>query len=243
MLTGKYQEFYEKLTAFIPKERIFHDPLTTLAFGTDASFYRLIPKMVVRAYSSTEVRQIMMAANQMAIPLTFRAAGTSLSGQSISDSVLVVCTHGFRKHAIAPHGERIRLEPGIRGAMAANNASGMCCGTSQNSYKTIADINIILPDGTDLDTSKAESVNVFRRRHADIVEGLEKISKRIMADNTLKERIERKYKIKNTTGYSLNAFVDYSDGIDILKHLMIGSEGTLAFISSITYNTVGRSAT
>lgn len=265
MLTGKYQEFYEKLTAFIPKERIFHDPLTTLAFGTDASFYRLIPKMVVRAYSSTEVRQIMMAANQMAIPLTFRAAGTSLSGQSISDSVLVVCTHGFRKHAIAPHGERIRLEPGIRGAMAnrllakygkkigpdpasidsamiggiaANNASGMCCGTSQNSYKTIADINIILPDGTDLDTSKAESVNVFRRRHADIVEGLEKISKRIMADNTLKERIERKYKIKNTTGYSLNAFVDYSDGIDILKHLMIGSEGTLAFISSITYNTV-----
>ena len=209
MLTGKYQEFYEKITEFIPKERIFHDPLTTLAFGTDASFYRLIPKMVVRAYNSTEVRKIMMAANVMAIPLTFRAAGTSLSGQSISDSVLVICTHGFRKHAIAPHGTRILLEPGIRGAMAnrllakygkkigpdpasidsamiggiaANNASGMCCGTSQNSYKTIADINIILPDGTDLDTSREESIRIFRRRHEDIVTGLENISKRIMAD-------------------------------------------------------------
>ena len=265
MLTGKYKEFYEKLKAFIPKERMFHDPLTTLAFGTDASFYRLVPKLVVRANSSPEVRQILMEAHKMDIPVTFRAAGTSLSGQSISDSVLIICTHGFRNYSISVRGEQIRLAPGIRGAMAnrlltrfgkkigpdpasidsamiggiaANNASGMCCGTSQNSYKTIADINIILPDGTDLDTADISSVTRFRKTHSHIVKGLEDIAKRIEADPVLKERIERKYKIKNTTGYSLNAFVDYKDGIDILKHLIIGSEGTLAFISSITYNTV-----
>ncbi|MBO6222657.1 MAG: FAD-binding oxidoreductase [Bacteroidales bacterium] len=265
MLTGKYKEFYDKLTEFIPKERMFHDPLTTLAFGTDASFYRLIPKLVVRAYSSTEVRQILMAAYKMDIPVTFRAAGTSLSGQSISDSVLVIATHGFRHYDISVRGELICLEPGVRGAVAnrllsrfgkkigpdpasidsamiggiaANNASGMCCGTSQNSYKTVENLNIIMPDGTDLDTADHSSIRRFRNSHKQLVDGLENIAKRIAADPVLKERIERKYKIKNTTGYSLNAFVDYSDGIDIIKHLIIGSEGTLAFISNITYRTV-----
>ena len=265
MLTGKYKEFYDNLTGFIPKERMFHDPLTTLAFGTDASFYRLIPKLVVRANSSTEVRQILRAAYAMDIPVTFRAAGTSLSGQSISDSVLIVCTHGFRHYSISVRGELISLEPGIRGAMAnrlltrygrkigpdpasidsamiggiaANNASGMCCGTSQNSYKTVADLHIIMPDGTDLETADKFSVKRFRESHKELVEGLEEMSRKINADPVLKERIERKYKIKNTTGYSLNAFVDYSNGIDILKHLIIGSEGTLAFIAGITYRTV-----
>ncbi len=265
MLTGKYKEFYDRLLKFIPKERMFHDPLTTLAFGTDASFYRLVPKLVVRANSSPEVRQILMTAYSMEIPVTFRAGGTSLSGQSISDSVLIICTHGFRHYNISTRGDYICLGPGIRGAMAnrlltrfgkkigpdpasidsamiggiaANNASGMCCGTSQNSYKTVADLNIILPDGTDLDTSDQLSVKRFRDSHKKLVDGLESISRRIAENPVLKERIERKYKIKNTTGYSLNAFVDYSDGIDILKHLIIGSEGTLAFISSITYKTV-----
>ena len=44
--------------------------------------------------------------------------------------------------------------------------------------------------------------------------------------------------MKNTTGYSLNALVDFDDPIDVLAHLMIGSEGTLGFISEITYRTV-----
>ena len=265
MLTGKYLAFYKALVKLIPKERMFHDPLSTLAYGTDASFYRLVPKLVVMAYSVGEVREILITANKMEIPVTFRAAGTSLSGQALSDSVLVVATHGFRRYSISTRGEMIRLEPGVRGAMAnrlltrygkkigpdpasidsamiggiaANNASGMCCGTSQNSYKTVAHINIILPDGTDLDTSDLSSVKRFRKSHKALLDGLENIAKRIEENTTLKQRIERKYKIKNTTGYSLNAFVDYSDGIDILKHLIIGSEGTLAFISNITYKTV-----
>jgi len=52
------------------------------------------------------------------------------------------------------------------------------------------------------------------------------------------ERIKRKYRVKNTTGYGLNAFVDFDDPIDILLHLMVGSEGTLAFISELTFRTV-----
>ena len=124
------------------------------------------------------------------------------------------------------------------GGIAANNASGMCCGTSQNSYKTIADIDIVLSDGSELNTASPTSCRSFRKTHKQLISGLEAISKKIAEDKVLHDRIERKYKIKNTTGYSLNAFVDYDEGIDIIKHLIIGSEGTLAFISNITYNTV-----
>ncbi|MBO7268795.1 MAG: FAD-binding oxidoreductase, partial [Bacteroidales bacterium] len=265
MITGKYKEFYEKLNTIIPKERLLHDALSTLAFGTDASFYRLVPKLVVRAQSVEEIQLIMRTAHQMGIAVTYRAAGTSLSGQGISDSVLVIATHGFKDYRILDNGLKIELQPGIRGGaanrylvkygrkigpdpasidsamiggIAANNASGMCCGTSENSYKTIADIKLILADGTELDTASEECRRNFAATHGDMLAKLEEIARRIDADTELKERIQRKYKIKNTTGYSLNAFVDYKDGFDILKHIIIGSEGTLAFISSITYNTV-----
>ena len=265
MISGKYKIFYDKLATLIPKERMLHDALSTLAFGTDASFYRLIPKIVVRANSQSEIEFIMKNAWQMDIPVTFRAAGTSLSGQALSDSVLVIATHGFKDHQILDNGLKIRLQPGIRGGhankflapygrkigpdpasidsamiggIAANNASGMCCGTSENSYKTIADIKVILADGTLLDTSSEESRKSFSQSHKNLLESLEGISAKIAANPELKARIEKKYKIKNTTGYSLNAFVDYTDGFEILKHLIIGSEGTLAFIADVTYNTV-----
>jgi FAD/FMN-containing dehydrogenases len=265
MISGKYKDFYDKVNTIIPKERLLHDALSTLAFGTDASFYRLIPKLIIRAINEEEIRFITSIAYQMSIPITFRAAGTSLSGQAQSDSVLVIASHGFKQHKILDNGLKIQLQPGIRGGyantflipfgrkigpdpasidaamiggIAANNASGMCCGTSENSYKTIADIRIILSDGTILDTSDNQSKESFKQTHSYLLNGLEEISKRIYADEVLKERIIKKYKIKNTTGYSLNAFVDYTDGFEILKHIIIGSEGTLAFIAGITYNTV-----
>ncbi len=124
------------------------------------------------------------------------------------------------------------------GGIAANNASGMCCGTSENSYKTIADIRVILADGTILDTADKTSCESFKKSNGELLSGLEKIAEEIRNDKPLFEKIVHKFKIKNTTGYSLNALTDYKDGLDILKHLMIGSEGTLAFISDITYNTV-----
>ncbi len=265
MISGEYQRFYEALLPVIPKERMFHDALSTLAYGTDASFYRLIPKLVIRARNEQEIAAILHQADLQNIPVTFRAAGTSLSGQAISDSVLVIVSHGWQNWKVLEEGRKIRLQPGIRGGRAntflvkygrkigpdpasidsamiggivANNASGMCCGTSENSYKTMADIRIILPDGTVLDTADEASCTAFRNSHAAFLEGIAAIAAEIKADPELEARIRRKYKIKNTTGYSLNAFVDYSDPIDIVKHLVIGSEGTLAFISDVTYNTV-----
>lgn len=265
MITGKYREFYETLSKEIPKERLLHDSLSTLAFGTDASFYRLIPKLVVKVVNESELISTIKIASQFGIPLTFRAAGTSLSGQAITDSVLVVATHGWQKSTVLDNGAKIRLQSGIRGqhannklnrygrkigpdpasidaamigGIAANNASGMCCGTAENSYKTIADIRVVLHDGTILDTSDKTSRENFKHSHKELIEGIESLAKEIKENKELNDRIVKKFKIKNTTGYSLNALTDYTDGIEIIKHLMIGSEGTLGFISDITYNTV-----
>jgi D-lactate dehydrogenase len=265
MLAPSYQKFKDILSALIDPKRILTNPLQTLAYGTDASFYRLIPKIVILAHNESEVIEIIKQAKLLDIALTFRAAGTSLSGQAITDSVLVVATHGWKSFELLDNNQKIKLEPGIIGAKAnnylaphglkigpdpasigacmiggivANNASGMCCGTAQNSYQTIADIRIVLNDGTILDTANPESVEAFQKNQTAIIQEIENLRDEIKNNETLYHQIKNKFKIKNTTGYSINALVDYEDPIEIIKHLMVGSEGTLAFISNVTFKTV-----
>lgn len=264
-LSVNYRKFYDETAAFIPEPRRFCDPLRTLAFGTDASFYRLIPKIVIKIETPEEVSRILRIANRLKTPVTFRAAGTSLSGQAVTDSVLLLLAGAWQNYSIHDNGERITLEPGVIGAhansylcqfsrkigpdpasidscmiggIAANNASGMCCGTAQNSYRTVEGMKIILHDGAVLDTGDPESKRSFAGSHKALIKEIEAIRDGINSDATLSRRIREKYRIKNTTGYSLNAFVDYHDPIDIILHLMIGSEGTLGFNAEITYKTV-----
>ena len=265
MLPDRYNKFLEDLQPAIPESRLITDPLRTLAYGTDASFYRLIPKIVIKANRETEVAQIVKTADRHDIAVTFRAAGTSLCGQAITDSVLVIAGSNWKDYKILDDGHRIRLQPGIIGGLAngylipfgrkigpdpasinaamiggiaANNASGMCCGTSQNSYRTVSSMRIILHDGSLLDTADPHSRKSFYKTHPELVADIENLGRKVKDNPVLADRIRRKFKIKNTTGYSLNALVDYDDPIDIIVHLMIGSEGTLGFISEIVYNTV-----
>ncbi len=265
MLSEKYHPFYSDVRAFIPNQRLFTDPLRTLAYGTDASFYRLIPKIVIKADSEAEVSRILQASDRHNIPLTFRAAGTSLSGQAITDSVLVICGGNWNRYEILDKGDRIRLQPGVIGGqanqylapfgkkigpdpasinaamiggIAANNASGMCCGVAQNSYQTIDSMRIVFHDGTLLDTADKQSRAHFKKTHSALLGNIQQLGEAVRSDSELAERIRQKFRIKNTTGYSLNAFVDFEDPIDIILHLMIGSEGSLGFASEITYNTV-----
>lgn len=265
MLAPSYQKLKDILSKSIDPKRILTNPLQTLAYGTDASFYRLIPKIVILAHTENEVIEIIKQAKLLDIALTFRAAGTSLSGQAITDSVLVVATHGWKNFELLDNNQKIKLEPGIVGSRAniflaphglkigpdpasigaamiggivANNASGMCCGTAQNSYQTIADIRIVLHDGTLLDTADSDSVANFKKNQTALIQEIENLRDTIKSDETLYHHIKNKFKIKNTTGYSINALVDYEDPIEIIKHLMVGSEGTLAFISNVTFQTI-----
>ncbi|MEW8624996.1 MAG: FAD-binding and (Fe-S)-binding domain-containing protein [Candidatus Thiodiazotropha sp.] len=261
-----YAGLKQALAEFIDAACLIDDPLLTLAYGTDASFYRLIPKLVVLVANEDEVRRLVRLAKQYHTPLTFRAAGTSLSGQAISDSVLVVLKgNAWLDYEIADEGKTIRLQPGIIGAqankylaplqrkigpdpasiatckiggIAANNASGMCCGVAQNSYQTLKSMRVILADGTLLDSRDPADRQAFAISHAYLLNELKCLADGVKAKPQLAARIRNKYRIKNTTGYSLNALIDFTDPVDILLHLMIGSEGTLGFISEITYQTV-----
>lgn len=265
MLPERYQKFYKKIIGTISADNIITDPLRTITYGTDASFYRLIPKIVINVQDEKEVQLILREASKLKLPVTFRAAGTSLSGQAISDSILVRLGAGWRKYRVFDGATKIQLEPGIIGSQAnailaefdkkigpdpasidsakiggilANNASGMCCGVEQNSYQTIDSMRVVLVDGTAVDTAEDKSRAEFERVHGDILEGLATLRAKVLADEELSDRIRYKFKIKNTTGYSLNAFVDFEDPYDIMTHLMIGSEGTLGFISDVVYRTV-----
>ncbi len=264
-LTGKYLELCFRLNAVIPRDNLLDDLITTSTLGTDASFYRLIPKLVIKANNENEIIFILKTCTELNIPVTFRAAGTSLSGQAVTDSVLVMIGNAWKSFKINDDASKISLQPGIIGGhannylaqykkkigpdpasinaamiggIAANNASGMCCGTSQNSYKTLSSMRIIFANGDVLDTNDPKNVSDFVERNSALIKSVITLRDKINSDVLLRDKIIRKYKIKNTTGYSLNAFVDYKDPIEIIQHLMIGSEGTLGFISEITLNTI-----
>lgn len=264
-LPPPYDALHTELAARIPAERLITDPLRLLAWGTDASFYRLVPKLAVVVDSEAELIDLLAHCARLATPVTFRAGGTSLSGQAITDSVLVLLGDGWRRCEVSAGAATITLQPGVIGAeanrrlashgrkigpdpasidtakiggIAANNASGMCCGTAQNSYRTVDGIRVVFADGTVLDTRDATSRAAFPERRRDLVDGIAAFAREATGNTALAGRIRHKFKIKNTTGYSLNALVDYADPIDVLAHLMIGSEGTLGFISEITYRTV-----
>jgi D-lactate dehydrogenase len=264
-LRPPYDALHRGLAAFVPDERLITDPLRLLTWGTDASFYRLVPQLAVVVESEQEVVRLLAACARQRAPVTFRAAGTSLSGQAITDSVLMLLGDGWRKCDIGADAATISLQPGVIGAaanrrlarfarkigpdpasidaamiggIAANNASGMCCGTAQNSYHTLAGLRVVLADGTVLDTRDAASRAAFREQKRELVAELDALARAVRENAPLAARIRHKFRMKNTTGYSLNALTDFTDPIDVLAHLMIGSEGTLGFISEITYRTV-----
>ena len=223
-LIRDYERFAKEANE-ICKGRVYTDHLRRYAYGVDASCYSYLPKVVVKAEDEREVRRLIRLCQQCGTPFTFRAAGSSLSGQCSSEDVLIVCNDGFKKMEVIDDGKALKCECGVIGSDANdllkpynrkigpdpatlatalvggilnNNSSGMCCGTAQNSYKTIRSIRVVLLDGSILDTSDQKSIDQFLKEKPQMVEDILQLRKDILADEELTHLIHHKYKIKNT---------------------------------------------
>ncbi len=262
---AQYKEFVNDIKRVVDKRRVYTDLLRRFAWGTDAGFYRLTPQVVIRSKDKYEVSQILQRAYVMGLPVTFRAAGTSLSGQAISDSILLVAGKNWEDYTIASDGSTITVQPGIIGqrvnellapygrqfgpdpaskksamvgGIIMNNASGMNCGVHANSDRTLRSMEIIFADGTILDTADRASRDDFSRTHKHVLDEICAIRDEIRADEELASLIKYKYAIKNVTGLNLLPFVTFDDPFEIIAHCMVGSEGTLGFMSQATINTI-----
>lgn len=256
---------YTHLFRLFPKEQVFTDELSRLVKGTDAGLYRLVPKAVVKVNSEEEVIRLLQFCHKNNVPVTFKAAGTSLSGQTISDSVLMEIGQGFEFSTITDNGRAATFGCGLTGTAAnqmlqrygrklgpkpasinsakiggiiANNASGSSYGIRYNSYNTIKSMRIIFADGSLLDTADIHSCRTFIESHPALIEQILQLHRDTNEDENIRTKISRKFQLKNTCGYGVNSLVDFSDPINIIQHLMIGSEGTLGFVSQATFETV-----
>ncbi|MBI1751878.1 MAG: FAD-binding oxidoreductase [Acidobacteria bacterium] len=255
----------DSIAAILGPDRVLDRPVDLIAFASDASFYRLIPKAVAFAGSVEDVRGLFRLSHAEKIPMTFRAAGTSLSGQSVSDGILVEVARHWRGIQVLEGGAKVRVQPGVIGAhvnyalkafkakmgpdpasintctvggILSNNSSGMCCGVTQNAYHTLESLTFVLPSGTVIDTASPNADEQFRALEPALSAGLLKLKADLLANPALAERIRAKYRMKNTTGYSLNAFIDFDRPVDIFRNLLVGSEGTLAFIAEAVLKSV-----
>ena len=255
----------DDLVALLGTASVLTRPIDLIRYATDASPYRLFPKAVVIARNVDDVRKVLDYARQQHESVTFRAAGTSLSGQAQGDGILVDVRRHWAGVNVEAGGRRLRARPGTIlsranlallahgyrlgpdpasasactiGGVIANNSSGMCCGTTQNSYKTLSSLKFMLPSGTFVDSAGEDAERHFAAAEPALAAGLMEIKRDIESDPELVARLRKKFSIKNTTGYHMEAFLDGATPLEIFRRLIVGSEGTLAFIAEAVFETI-----
>src|SRR3954454_14337674 len=269
LVGGVAQPLRRELEQLLGPDRVLHRVSDLVAYASDASPYRLFPRAVVEARDGDDVAKVLRFGRERGIPVTFRAGGTSLNGQGQSDGILVdVRKHwggvraeddgararvkpgtilGHANRVLAPHGRKLGPDPASTdvctvGGVVANNSGGMRCGVAKDSYSTVRELTFVLPSGAVIDTGAPGAAERFAAAEPELVAGLEAIRDEIRADAELAERIRRKFEIKNTTGYRLCGFLDAEEPLEIFRRLLVGSEGTLAFIAEVVFETVPKPA-
>lgn len=244
----------------------FHTRAIDLAVhAVDASHYRLVPEAVVVAQNSDEVAELMRQANSSGRTITFRAGGTSLAGQAVGTGMIVDVRRNFRGIEVLDDASRVRVQPGITvrqvnahlarhgrrlgpdpaseaactmGGVIANNSSGMECGIRDNTYQTLESMTYVLPSGTTINTAHRDAGQQLRHQEPGIHAGIAALRDRIRGNPRSVALIRKHFALKNTMGYGVNAFLDHNDPAEILARLIVGSEGTLAFVAEAVFKTL-----
>jgi D-lactate dehydrogenase len=265
LAAGTPEPLRGELTQLLGADRVLTRVIDLVRYASDASPYRLLPKAVVMARDADDIAKVFAYGRRSGVPVTLRAGGTSLNGQAQSDGILVdVRRHwngvtveegasrarvlpgtllGHANRVLAPHGRKLGPDPASTdiacvGGVIANNSGGMRCGVTADSYSTVSSLTFVLPSGTVIDTAAPGAEERFAESEPELARGLAEIRDEIRADEELSARIRHKFKIKNTTGYRLCAFLDADSPLEIFRRLLVGSEGTLAFIAEAVFDTV-----
>ncbi|HEY7151136.1 MAG TPA: FAD-binding and (Fe-S)-binding domain-containing protein, partial [Solirubrobacterales bacterium] len=265
LASGTPEPLRRELIASLGEDRVLTRVIDLVRYASDASPYRLLPRAVVMARDAGDISKVLALGRRTGTPVTFRAGGTSLNGQAQSDGILVdVRRHwsgaealedgararvkpgtvlGHANAVLAPHGRKLGPDPASTdiacvGGVLANNSGGMRCGVVADSYTTVSSLTFVLPSGTVIDTAAPDAAERFAEAEPELAEGLAQIRDEIRGDEDLAARIREKFRIKNTTGYRLCAFLDEDEPVQIFRRLLIGSEGTLGFIAEAVFETV-----
>src|SRR6266536_968450 len=189
----------DDLVALLGADRVLTRPIDLIRYATDASPYRLFPKVVVIARTVVDVRRHWAGVKVEAAGRRLRAR----PGTILSRANLALVAHGYRLGPDPASASACTI-----GGVVAHNSSGMCCGTTQNSYKTLSSLTFMLPSGTLIDSARPDAEQQFAAAEPALVAGLMEIKREIEADPELVARLRKKFSIKNTTGYHMEAFLD-----------------------------------
>jgi D-lactate dehydrogenase len=265
LAAGTPEPLRSELIGLLGPERVLTRPIDLIRYASDASPYRRIPKAVVMARETADIAEVFAYGRRSGTPVVLRGGGTSLNGQGQTDGILVDVRRHWRGIEVLDNGERARVRPGTVlgyanrvlaeygtrlgpdpastdiatvGGVIANNSGGMRCGVTEDSYSTLRSLAFVLPSGTIIDTAEPRAEEEFARREPELAAGLEQIRDEIRADAELSARIRQKFRIKNTMGYRLCAFLDADTPLQIFRRLLVGSEGTLGFVAEAVFDTV-----
>ncbi|WP_128816970.1 FAD-binding and (Fe-S)-binding domain-containing protein [Streptomyces sp. S063] len=262
---GTPEPLRSELTALLGADKVLWKISDLVRYASDASPYRFLPRVVLVPEDLDDVSAILSYAHGKGRSVVFRAAGTSLNGQAQGEDILVDVRRHWTGVEVLDDGAQARILPGTTvmranatlarygrllgpdpasaiactlGGVVANNASGMTAGTTRNSYRTLASLTFVLPSGTVVDTADPAADEELAHAEPELCAGLLELKAEIEADAELTARIRAKYTIKNTNGYRLDAFLDGATPVQILRGLMVGSEGTFGFISEAVFDTL-----
>ncbi len=174
LAAGTPEPLRSELIALLGSEQVLSRAIDIVSYASDASPYRLFPKAVVMARDADDVSAVFAFGRRAGVPVTLRAGGTSLNGQSQGDGIIVdVRRHwsglqiegggararvrpgtllGHANRVLAPLGRKLGPDPASTdiacvGGVIANNSGGMRCGVLHDSYSTVARADLRPPVG------------------------------------------------------------------------------------------------